>query len=169
MDGQIKNYHRFYASWRRLAHRDEGSEKDAVVSQYTGGRTTHLSEMRAKEYTNLCKAIENMCGYGDQRKRQRSTALHLMQELGIDTKDWQRINDFCQHPRICGKVFALLDIPELEALQKKLRAIKRKGGLSGGESSEMRSEKLEVRNEPSGGVARCQVFMMPGIGTAPQA
>lgn len=129
MDRQVKNFHRFYASWRRLAHRDEGSEKDAIVSQYTGGRTTHLSEMHTREYTDLCKAIENMCGYGDQRKRQRSIVLHLMQELGIDTKDWQRINDFCQHPRICGKAFALLDIPELEALQRKLRAIKRNGGL----------------------------------------
>lgn len=129
MDGPIKNYHRFYASWRRLAHRDEESEKDAVVSQYTSGRTTHLSEMRKKEYTNLCKAIENMCGYGDQRRRQRSIALHLMQDIGVDTKDWQRINDFCRHPRICGKVFGLLSVEELEALQLKLRAIQRKGGL----------------------------------------
>ena len=129
MEGPVKNYHRFYASWRRLAHRDEGSEKDAIVSQYTSGRTTHLSEMQTKEYVDLCRAIENMCGYGDQRKRHRSICLHLMQEIGVDTKDWQRINDFCQHPRICGKVFALLDIEELEALELKLRAIQRKGGL----------------------------------------
>ncbi len=141
MEGQIKNYHRFYASWRRLAHHDEASEKDAVVSQYTGGRTVHLSEMQTKEYLNLCRAIEGMCGYGDQRKRQRSIALHLMQEIGIDTKDWQRINDFCQHSRICGKPFAMLDIPELEALQKKLRAIKRKGGFG-----KVKSEEGRVKN-----------------------
>lgn len=90
----------------------------------------------------MCKALENMCGYGDQRKRHRSICLHLMQELGVDTGDWQRINDFCSHPRICGKVFAQLDIPDLEVFERKLRAIKRKGGLV----SEERSVKREERN-----------------------
>lgn len=52
-----------------------------------------------------------------------------MQELGIDTKDWNRINEFCRHPRIAGKDFALITISELEQLSVKLRAIKRKGGL----------------------------------------
>lgn len=154
MDGPIKNYHRFYASWRRLAHRDEGGEKDAIVSQYTGGRTTHLSEMQTREYMDLCRAVEGMCGYGDQRKRQRSIALHLMQELGIDTKDWQRINDFCQNPRIAGKVFALLDIPELEALQKKLRAIKRNGGLK------PRSEEGRVKSEELSSISQQQFILM---------
>lgn len=138
----IKNYHRFYASFNKLPKcgTDEDA-KAALVSQWTGGRTTHLHEMRVREYNDCCKALENMLGYGDQRKRHRSICLHLMQELGVDTKDWQRINDFCSHPRICGKVFALLDIPELEALELKLRAIKRKGGL--------KSEERRVKSEPS--------------------
>lgn len=126
----MKNYHRFYASFQKLPKcgTDEDA-KAALVSQWTGGRTTHLHEMRAREYDDCCKAMESMLGYGDRRKRHRSICLHLMQELGIDTKDWQRINDFCSHPRICGKVFALLDIPGLETLELKLRAIKRRGGL----------------------------------------
>ena len=95
--------------------------------------------MTTREYTDMCKALENMCGYGDQRKRHRSICLHLMQELGVNTGDWQRINDFCSHPRICGKVFAQLDIPDLEALERKLRAIKRKGGL-GSEEGRGKSE-----------------------------
>ena len=141
MAGQVKNYRRFYAAFNRLPHYGNDEEqKESFVSTYTQGRTTHLSEMRGREYTDLCKALENMCGYGDQRKRHRSIALHLMQELGIDTQDWQRINDFCRHPRICGKEFALLSIPELEALQLKLRAIKRKGGLKEREEGRTRSE-----------------------------
>jgi len=166
MEGQIKNYHRFYASWRRLAHGDEASEKDAVVSQYTGGRTTHLSEMRQREYTDLCRAIENMCGYGDQRKRHRSICLHLMQELDIDTKDWQRINDFCRHPRICGKVFAQLDIAELEALAKKLRAIKRKGGL---QERSPQTQAAQADSDPGGreGINNQQITIINyGTGTA---
>ena len=99
--------------------------------------------MRVREYTDCCKALENMLGYGDQRKRHRSICLHLMQELDIDTKDWQRINDFC------GKVFALLDIPELEALELKLRAIKRKGGLGGSEGRSAKSNSSEERRAKS--------------------
>lgn len=130
MDGQIKNYGRFYAALRHTpGYGDEEERKAALVSTYTGGRTTHLSEMQKKEYTAMCQAMEATYDYVGKRRRQRSIALRLMQELGIDTQDWQRINDFCQNPRICGKVFALLDIGELEALQKKLRAIKRAGGL----------------------------------------
>lgn len=140
----VKNYHRFYATFNKLPkHGTDEDTKAALVSQYTGGRTEHLHEMQSREYTALCQAIEGMMGYGDQRKRHRSICLHLMQELGIDTQDWQRINDFCQSPRISGKVFAQLTIEELEALAKKLRAIKRNGGLR---TSEERRENSEGTN-----------------------
>lgn len=143
MAGSVKNYRRFYAAFKKVPHYgDEEEQKEALISTYTKGRTSHLREMTTREYTDMCKALENMCGYGDQRKRHRSICLHLMQELGVNTGDWQRINDFCSHPRICGKVFAQLDIPDLEALERKLRAIKRKGGLG----SEERREKNEERN-----------------------
>ena len=136
MAGQVKNYRRFYAAFNRLPHYGDDEEQKAnFISTYTQGRTTHLREMKSREYTDMCKALENMLGYGDQRKRQRSICLHLMQELGIDTKDWQRINEFCRHPRIAGKDFALITVSELEALSVKLRAIKRRGGLRNNEQS----------------------------------
>lgn len=62
-------------------------------------------------------------------RRKRSQCLKLMQKSGIDTTDWARINAFCQDPRIAGKVFAMLGLKDLEALQVKLRAIIHKGGL----------------------------------------
>lgn len=140
MAGSVKNYRRFYAAFKKVPHYgDEEEQKESLVSTYTKGRTSHLREMTTREYTDMCKALENMCGYGDQRKRHRSICLYLMQELGVNTGDWQRINDFCSHPRICGKVFAQLDIPDLEALERKLRAIKRKGGL-GSEEGRGKSE-----------------------------
>ena len=137
-----RNYRRFYAAFNKLQHYgDDEGMKEELVSRYTRERTTHLSEMSQREYTALCKALEDTLGYGDQRRRQRSICLRLMQELGIDTTDWQRINDFCLHPRIAGKVFAQLDIRELEALERKLRAIKRKGGLG-----EAKNEERGVKN-----------------------
>lgn len=130
MEGTVKNYRRFYAAFNKLQHYGNDEEqKRGLIETYTQGRTTHLREMTSREYVALCKGLEDMLGYGEKRKRHRSICLHLMQEVGVDTKDWQRINDFCQHPRIAGKVFALLDISELEVLELKLRAIKRKGGL----------------------------------------
>lgn len=140
MAGSVKNYRRFYAAFKKVPHYgDEEEQKESLVSTYTKGRTSHLREMTTREYTDMCKALENMCGYGDQRKRHRSICLHLMQELGVNTGDWQCINDFCSHPRICSKVFAQLDISDLEALERKLRAIKRKGGL-GSEEGRVKSK-----------------------------
>ena len=52
-----------------------------------------------------------------------------MQQLGIDTTDWARVDNFCSHPRIAGKPFARITFDELPTLQKKLRTIARKGGL----------------------------------------
>jgi translation initiation factor IF-2 len=85
--------------------------------------------MTRKEYSECCYALERLSGLTEKRKRERSICLKLMQEIGIDTTDWARVNDFCRHPRIAGKAFAQISIEDLEALSKKLRAIKRAGGL----------------------------------------
>ena len=80
MAGSVKNYRRFYAAFKKVPHYgDEEEQKEALISTYTKGRTSHLREMTTREYTDMCKALENMRGYGDQRKRHRSICLHLMQ------------------------------------------------------------------------------------------
>lgn len=59
-------------------------------------------------------------------RRKRSAVLHQMQLLGIDTADWGRVDAYCTDRRIAGKRFCVLDAEELDALLKKLRAIRRK-------------------------------------------
>ena len=49
-----------------------------------------------------------------------------MQLLGIDTADWKKVDSYCLDKRIAGKRFNRLDYEELEALLKKIRAIRRK-------------------------------------------
>lgn len=121
-------YGRFYSAFRKLIIRGDPEEtKRVLVSQYTGGRTDSLKGMTLKEYTDLCTAIEEMNGTRDELRHRRSTALKLIQELGVDTTDWAQINDFCRHPRIAGKVFGKLSTDELTDLATRLRAIKRKG------------------------------------------
>lgn len=127
--GQINNYHRFYASFNRLPGGDTEDMKETLVSSFTDGRTTHLHEMTQKEYDAMCASLEERTGWKEQLKKKRSLCLKLMQKAGVDTTDWQRINDFCQNPKIAGKVFAQLGLKDLDALQVKLRAIMGKGGL----------------------------------------
>lgn len=130
--GAERNYARFYALLKRLP----GADKETLVYQYTNGRTTHLHETTLREYDTMCNDMERVAGYDERMeavrkelRRRRSVCLKLMQQAGIDTTDWQRINDFCRHPKIAGKAFARLSLSDLDTLQTKLRTIMRKGGL----------------------------------------
>lgn len=119
------NYARFYTLLKKLP----GADKETLVYCSTSGRTTSLREMTAKEYDAMCASLEEQTGWKAQVRKKRSLCLKLMQQAGINTTDWQRINDFCHHPRIAGKVFAQLSLADLDSLQTKLRSIMRKGGL----------------------------------------
>ena len=84
----------------------------------------------------MCRDMEQVAGYDERMsdirrelRRKRSVCLKLMQQLGIDTTDWDRVNAFCEDARIAGKAFRHISIDELEALAVKLRIIERKGGL----------------------------------------
>lgn len=123
--GTERNYARFYCLLKKLP----GADKETLVLSFTNGRTVSLHEMSAKEYAAMCASLEEHTGWRAQLKKKRSVCLKLMQKLDIDTTDWARINDFCRHPKIAGKVFARLSLTELDSLQTKLRGIMRKGGL----------------------------------------
>ncbi len=125
----VQNYHRFYASLNRLPGGNTEDMKETLVSSFTDGRTTSLKEMTQNEYNAMCASLEERTGWKEQLKKKRSLCLKLMQKAGIDTTDWQRINDFCRNPKIAGKEFAQLGVKDLDALQVKLRAIMSKGGL----------------------------------------
>ena len=123
------NYARFYTLLKKMP----GADKETLVEQYTNGRTTHLRETTQQEYNKMCRDMEQVAGYDERMsdirrelRRKRSVCLKLMQQLDIDTTDWDRVNAFCEDARIAGKAFRHISIDELEALAVKLRAIKRK-------------------------------------------
>ena len=127
-----RNYARFYTLLKKMP----GADKETLVSQYTDGRTTSLRETTRQEYDRMCRDMERETGYDEfvegirrQLRRRRSEVLKLMQQLGIDTTDWNRVDAFCKDVRIAGKAFRHISIDELEALAVKLRTIARKGGL----------------------------------------
>lgn len=143
----IDNYHRFYASLRRLPGGGGEDMKETLVSSFTDGRTTHLHEMTQNEYDALCASLEERTGWRERLRKKRSLCLKLMQQLGIDTTDWSRVNDFCRDPRVAGKVFAQLGVGDLDALQVKLRAIKGKGGLRPAMPRDAATESQHTRQE----------------------
>ena len=135
MAQEVTNFARFYAAFRRLPCTGDREElKRAVVRQYTWNRTDSLREMTAREYEDCCQALERLTGQAydvlrAELRRRRSACLRLMQQMGVDTTDWERVNDLCRHPRLAGKNFRELDTEELDALAVKLRVIRKKGGL----------------------------------------
>ena len=138
MAQEVTNFARFYALFNKLPYQGDREEfKKQIVLQYTWNRTDSLKEMTAKEYEVCCTALEKLSGQDEWRqklreelRRKRSVCLKLMQQLGIYTTDWNRVNEFCNNPRIAGKPFVQVSTAELEQLAIKLRAIQRKGGLT---------------------------------------
>lgn len=127
---EVTNFGRFYASFNELPWSGEREDfKKSVVSQYTFGRTEHLHEMTRREYDDCCAGLEKLSGRRDRLKKERSACLKLMQRLGVNTTDWATVDNFCQNPRIAGKRFCHIRLDEFQPLQRKLRAIERKGGF----------------------------------------
>lgn len=128
MSNDKKGFSLFYALLR--AH--PMADKDELVLTYTGGRTTHLHEMKPWEYREMCDALKAADASAQlvQLKKARSQALLWIGRLGVNTVDnWDGINAFCLSPKIAGKEFKELTVAELQQLVRKLRAIKDKGGI----------------------------------------
>ena len=75
-------YKRFYKLFNRLPLHDD-EMKERLVQQYTNGRTSSLRAMSTAEYDALCDALERSTAdpQHELRKKKRSAALRLMQEL----------------------------------------------------------------------------------------
>ena len=129
---KVKNFARFYALFKRLP----GSpDKEELVLTYTKNRTSSLRDMTEAEYDAMCDDLQQTIdgttasfSRVTELKKHRSKVLYWIQKNGVDTTDWDRINAYCLDPRIAGKVFRELTIPELETLERKLKAIARKTG-----------------------------------------
>lgn len=106
-------------------------DKDELVLQYTDGRTSHLREMKDKEYALMLSDLDAVTDQSHtELKRWRSSALLRIGRLGINTIDnWDGINAFVSSKKIAGKPFYELKVSELRQLVRKLESIERKGGL----------------------------------------
>lgn len=128
---KVKNFARFFVLLKQVPYAD-AELKEEYVGIFTGGRTTSLREMTPMEYNAMCDALEAKIGGNDftaEIRRQRSAVLKRIAKLGIDTGDWEAVDNFCLNPRIAGKLFRQLHIDELRKLVPKLEAIIRKDAI----------------------------------------
>lgn len=155
MKQQVSNFGRFYTAIREMnpiGDRDE--VKRSIVLQYTDGRTESLREMTWAEYDRCCADLERGTGSREKLRKERSATLHLMQRMGVDTSDWERVNTLCRDPRIAGKDFRRIADDEHPELRARLRAIGRKGGFRGQpgrqEAPQQSAGTMTVRVSPVG-------------------
>lgn len=131
MAQQVTNFGRFYTAIRALNPiGDRDDVKKSIVYQYTNGRTDSLREMSRTEYDKCCEDLERKTGQKDELRKDRSATLKLMQKMGVDTTDWNRVNLLCRDTRIIGKDFYYITAEEHRELRRKLRSIERKGGIN---------------------------------------
>jgi hypothetical protein len=121
---------RRYAFFYLLLKNLPGYEKEAAVYDYTGGRTTHLSDLTDAECKGLCRYLEGIVHLDADRRRAGSRVLNLLTEMGFKTTNkttWTEIDGFLSDKRIAGKRYRDLSATEHEKLIPKLRALKDKG------------------------------------------
>lgn len=163
MEKQVTNFGRFYTAIRALGPIGDRDEvKKSIVYQYTNGRTDSLREMNRAEYDNCCADLERKSGRKDELRKERSATLHLMQQMGVDTTDWNRVNLLCRDARIIGKDFYYITADEHRELRRKLRSIERKGGLSRKPAEYHRP----LTAQPAGPLKQVIIMPMDNIGQA---
>lgn len=126
------NFARFWELGKQLSYggMDPDYFKEMMVSKHTGERTTHLSQMELIEYNTMCAFLDKKL-HGttqdqlmqDKLRRSRGRALALIEKWGIQTTDRNRVNEFCENPKIAGKKFGAMTQPELVQLARKLEAM----------------------------------------------
>lgn len=121
---------RFFYAINRL----HGVKKDDIVLKCSNYTTTSLSEFLEKNPTNYWLMVSNLETLSQQNsyltekaiKAKRSAILKRLQQHGVDTTDWRKVNAFLEQPRIAGKRLYEMSIEEMQAFIRKMESILKK-------------------------------------------
>ena len=88
-------------------------------------------DLTPKQMDELCEGLQRIVegrkNAPPEIRKARSRVLFLCTDLGVfNGRNWQHLNDFIKLPRIAGKLLYECDLTELDALNKKLRAMLKK-------------------------------------------
>ena len=131
---------RFFSLLKQIPYKT----KEELVLEYSSNKTASLSwfcEIMPRDYTRMIndmqQTVDSMKKQQPQQqpskfttssitKQYRSSILKRLQKHGIDTTDWDRVNNFMEQPRIAGKrLYEMTDqemidfIPKMESILKK--------------------------------------------------
>lgn len=121
-----------------IQYRNNGlneEQRRAMLYELTDGRTNSTKDLTYAEAQYLSGFLNGAAQMVDSvgkemeekaMKRMRSAVLKRLQQIGIDTTDWDRVNAFLCNKRIAGKPLYALDYEELQGLIPKLESIKKK-------------------------------------------
>lgn len=96
--------------------------RESILSQYGVDSTAKLN---VTELNELIDQYSNRAPVSDHVRRQRSIIMTLLTKLGVykDNDDWKKVNAYLMQPRIAGKLIYQMSSDELNACEKRLRAI----------------------------------------------
>ena len=121
-----------------IQYRNNGlseEQRRAMIYELTDGRTNSTKDLTYAEaqylsgfLTGAAQMADNIGAELEKKamKRMRSAVLKRLQQIGIDTTDWDKVNAFLSSKKIAGKPLYNLGYDELQALIPKLESIKKK-------------------------------------------
>ena len=121
-----------------IQYRNNGlneEQRRAMLYELTDGRTNSTKDLTYDEAQYLSGFLNGAAQMADNigtqleqkaMKRMRSAVLKRLQQIGIDTTDWDNVNAYLSSKKIAGKPLYNLDYNELQALIPKLESIKKK-------------------------------------------
>ena len=136
------NFARFYGLLKQMPgadNMDAKSLKEDLCWQFSNLRTQSLKDMTESEYNNMCAHMQQIVDKHNAKmkkplseqeraiKAARSAVLKRLQQMGIDTTDFAKVDQFCMINKIAGKLFRHLTLDELKGLIPKLEAMMAKG------------------------------------------
>lgn len=125
-----RNYPRFFVMLREAHPALELKEaKSLIALSYSQGRTESLSELTDNEFNKAfldLHRVHSSTTREQELKKARRTLLLQLEKYGVDTNDWEAVDEFLCQPRIANKRFVELSKEELEVVTKKMRAINSK-------------------------------------------
>lgn len=118
---------RFNAMLRELFPNNHAEAKAGILDGHGAASTLGLTEAQLLEIVEWLETERAKRKAEPSRavRQARSKCLGLLTDIGVNTSDWAKVNKYLEQPRICnGRRLYDLDEAELEALRKKLFAIK---------------------------------------------
>lgn len=117
-------------------YRSHGLDEEtrrAMIRELTDGRTDSTRDLTYSEaqylagYINGAAKENRDLSIGERAiKRQRSGVLKRLQLLGVDTTDWDSVNNYLCDSRIAGQPLYKMDSDALQMVTRKLEQILKK-------------------------------------------